>query len=66
MDTDEIAPPPRAGDPLALAVKVDLDPYSVAELHARIAVLEGEVVRTKARLERTIADRSAADALFNR
>jgi Protein of unknown function (DUF1192) len=51
MDTDDIAPPPRAGDPLTLAVTADLDPFSVSELEVRIAVLEGEIV---------------ADALFKR
>lgn len=66
MDTDDIAPPPRAGDPLALAVKTDLDPLSVAELEERIVTLEGEVARTRARLERTQRDRSVADALFKR
>jgi uncharacterized small protein (DUF1192 family) len=66
MDTDDIAPPPRASDPLALAVKVDLDPLSAAELEARIAVLEGEIVRTRARLEHAGRHRSVADALFKR
>ncbi len=66
MDTDDIAPPPRAGDPLSLAVKADLDPLSVAELEARIAVLEGEIVRTRAKLEHAARHRSVADALFKR
>lgn len=66
MDTDDIAPPPRANDPLALAVRTDLDPYSVAELNARIAILEGEIARTRARIEHATKHRSAADALFKR
>jgi uncharacterized small protein (DUF1192 family) len=66
MDTDDIAPPPRAGDPLMLAVKADLDPFSVTELEARIAVLEGEIVRTRAKLDHASRHRSVADALFKR
>ena len=64
MDTDDIAPPPRASDPLSLAVKADLDPLSVAELEERIAVLEGEIVRTRARLVHADRHRGVADALF--
>ena len=66
MDTDDIAPPPRAGDPLALAVKADLDPLSVAELTERIATLEAEVVRTRAKMEHATRHRSIADELFKR
>lgn len=66
MDTDDIAPPPRAGDPLALAVKADLDPFSVSELMARIAALEGEIVRTRAKLDHASRHRSIADGLFKR
>ncbi len=64
MDTDDIAPPPRPGDPLALAVKQDLDPYSVAELDTRIATLEAEIVRTRARRDYAVDHRASADALF--
>ncbi len=66
MDTDDIAPPPRAGDPLALAVKTDLDPLSVAELDARIALLESEIIRTRAKRDHATRHRSVADALFKR
>ena len=64
MDTDDIAPPPRAGDPLTLAVRQDLDPLSVAELDARIAALEGEIVRTRTRREKAVNHRARADGLF--
>jgi uncharacterized small protein (DUF1192 family) len=66
MDTDDIAPSPRAGDPLALLVKLDLDPFSVAELDARIAALEAEIVRTRAKRDKAVNDRASADALFGR
>ena len=66
MDTDDIAPPPRAGDPIVLLVKLDLDPFSVTELDARIVVLEAEIVRTKAKRDKAVNHRASADALFGR
>jgi uncharacterized small protein (DUF1192 family) len=66
MDTDDIAPPPRAGDPLALLIKLDLDPFSVAELDARIAALEAEIVRTQDHRNKAADHRASADALFGR
>ena len=66
MDTDDIAPPPRPGDPLGAVAKQDLDPLSVGELEARIIALEAEIARTRARLSRTVNDRASADALFRR
>ena len=66
MDTDDIAPPPRAGDPIALLIKLDLDPFSVAELDARIIALEAEIVRTKAKRDKAVNHRASADALFGR
>jgi uncharacterized small protein (DUF1192 family) len=64
MDTDDIAPPPRANDPLALVVKQDLDPFSVTELNARIATLEAEIVRTRTHRDKSVNHRASADALF--
>ncbi len=64
MDTDEIAPPPRASDPIALLVKLDLDPFSVAELDARIVALESEIIRTRAKRDKAVNHRASADALF--
>ena len=66
VDTDDIAPPPRADDPLTQAVKQDLDPYSVAELDARIALLDAEIIRTRAHRDRAVNHRASADALFDR
>ena len=66
MDTDDIAPPPRAGDPLAQLAKLDLDPFSVAELDARIVALEAEIVRTRAKRDKAVNHRASADALFGR
>jgi len=53
-------------DFLDLAVKTDLDPLSVSELEARIAVLEGEIARTQAKIEHASRHRSIADELFKR
>jgi uncharacterized small protein (DUF1192 family) len=64
MDTDDIAPPPRAGDPVTLLGRQDLDPLSVAECDARIAALETEITRTKLRRDTAIHHRAGADALF--
>ncbi|MEM9880485.1 MAG: DUF1192 domain-containing protein [Pseudomonadota bacterium] len=51
---------------LADAVREDLDPLSLDQLKERIAVLEAEIVRTKADIERKSAHMSAAEALFKR
>lgn len=66
MDTDDIAPPPRSGDPVATLGKQDLDPFSVAELDARVAALEAEIERVKAHKARAINHRAIADTLFKR
>jgi uncharacterized small protein (DUF1192 family) len=65
MDLDDILPK-TPGDPLTLLVKQDLDPMSVEELHGRIAVLEAEIARSKAKIERAVNHRASADAIFKR
>ncbi|MBR0552409.1 DUF1192 domain-containing protein [Stakelama marina] len=65
MDADEILPR-RSGDPLTELAKQDLDPFSVDELHARIAVLESEIARTRKKIEYAVNHRASADALFKR
>jgi uncharacterized small protein (DUF1192 family) len=62
MDADE----PRPADPLALLAKQDLDPLSVADLEERIARLEAEVERSRARLAGATRFKASADALFRR
>ncbi len=42
----------------------DLELYGVDELETRIELLQAEIGRTKAQLERKKAGRAAADALF--
>lgn len=64
MDSDDIAPPPRAGDPVALMARQDLDPLSVAECDARIAALDAEIVRTRVRRDKAVNHRASADSIF--
>ena len=65
MDSDDISPN-KPGEPLALLIKQDLDPLSVAELEARIAALEGEIARTRQKIEVVVNHRASADAIFKR
>lgn len=65
MDLDDILPP-RKGDPFADLLKQDLDRLSVDELRDRIAALETELTRTRARLDGATSFRSQADELFKR
>ena len=65
MDLDELFPD-KPGDPLTLLVKQDLDPLSVEELHARIAILESEIARVKTKLEASVNFRASADQLFKK
>ncbi|WP_375398804.1 DUF1192 domain-containing protein [uncultured Sphingomonas sp.] len=66
MDTDDIAPPPKAGDPTILLARQDLDPLSVAELTARIVALDAEIERTRNHMSRAVNHRASADDLFRR
>lgn len=65
MDLDELFPD-KPDDPLVLLTKQDLDPLSVEELQARIAILEAEIARVKAKLESSVNFRASADSLFKR
>lgn len=64
MDIDDIASPLRAGDPVALLARQDLDPLSVIELEGRISALEGEIARTRTHLQRAVNHRATAHDLF--
>lgn len=65
MDLDDLFPD-KPDDPLTLLTKQDLDPLSVEELHARIAILEAEIVRVKAKLEASVSFQASAHELFKR
>ncbi|MEO1922334.1 MAG: DUF1192 domain-containing protein [Sphingomonadaceae bacterium] len=64
MDEDD-RPRPR-GDAAEALSRESLDPYSVAELQARIALLEAEIERVRAHRDKSTAHRAAADALFGK
>lgn len=53
------------GQRLAEAVREDLELFAVAELNERIGVLEAEIARCRAQIDRKQAGRAAADALFS-
>ncbi len=65
MDLEELFSD-KPGDPLKLLAKQDLDPFSVDELNGRIALLEAEIARTKARIEAAVNHRASAEAIFKK
>lgn len=65
VDIDELLPR-KSQDPLTQVCREDLDPLSVAELDERIALLEGEIARVRAKLDGAVTHRSQADTLFKR
>jgi uncharacterized small protein (DUF1192 family) len=52
------------GQRLAEAVREDLDLYGVSELEERISVLQAEIDRVRAQIDRKQAGRAAAESLF--
>ncbi|MDB5670625.1 MAG: hypothetical protein JWO25_1584 [Alphaproteobacteria bacterium] len=65
MDLDELFPN-KPDDPLTLLTRQDLDPLSVDELHARIATLESEIARVRAKIDESVNHRASAEALFKK
>ncbi|MCI4589949.1 DUF1192 domain-containing protein [Sphingobium sp. BYY-5] len=65
MDLDDDLPR-KGDDPLARLLKQDLGPLSVAELETRIAALEAEIGRTRAKIESAADHKANAEALFKR
>ena len=65
MDLDDLFPS-KPGDPLVLLTKQDLDPLSVEELEERIATLEGEIARVRAKIDAAVNHRASAEALFKK
>ncbi len=65
MDLDELFPG-KPDDPLKLLTKQDLDPFSVDELEARIATLEAEIARARAKIDAAVSFRASADAIFRK
>lgn len=52
------------GQRLLEVTREDLELYGIEELEARLEVLQAEITRTTAFIERKRAGRAAADALF--
>ncbi|TPE63689.1 DUF1192 domain-containing protein [Sandaracinobacter neustonicus] len=65
MDVDDFLSK-RPESPLAQLMREDLDRLSVDELAERIALLEAEAARTRAKRDSASAFRSAADSLFRK
>ena len=65
MEPDDL-PSKRHDDLLAQLARQDLDPLSVDELERRIAALEAEIVRSRAKAAFALNHRASADALFRR
>jgi uncharacterized small protein (DUF1192 family) len=63
---DEADLPRRKADLLVELAREDLDKLSIAELDERIAALEAEIARSKAKREGAASFRAAADSLFKR
>ncbi|MDB5447930.1 MAG: hypothetical protein JWQ97_3247 [Phenylobacterium sp.] len=53
------------GQRLIEALREDLELYAVAELEERIELLQSEIARVQAQIDRKQAGRAAADALFS-
>ncbi|MGE4323748.1 MAG: DUF1192 domain-containing protein [Sphingobium sp.] len=58
--------PRRNDDILTRLVGQDLDPLSLRDLHTRIATLEGEIARTRSKIESALNHKATAEALFKR
>jgi uncharacterized small protein (DUF1192 family) len=54
------------GQRLAEVVREDLELFGVEELQERIGVLQSEIARAQAQIDKKKAGRAAADALFGR
>ena len=65
VDLDDILGA-RPDDPLTALLRQDLDRLSVAELEARIAALEGEIARSRKKIEGAVNHLASADALFRK
>lgn len=65
MDPEELFPA-KSQDPLTLVCREDLDRLSVTELEERIAQLECEIERVRAKLRGAVSHRSQAETLFKR
>ena len=56
----------RPDDPVNQLIRQDIDHLSVDELQERIAALETEIGRCRAKIERAVNHRATAESLFKR
>jgi uncharacterized small protein (DUF1192 family) len=56
----------RLDDPAHQLARQDLDPFSVDELEARIVLLEAEITRCRAKIDKAVNHRLTAEALFRK
>lgn len=59
LDTDDLAPPPKA-------VRLDLDVMSIDALKLRIGELKAEIATIEALIAAKEKSRAAADSIFSR
>jgi uncharacterized small protein (DUF1192 family) len=64
MAEEEAEPRRSRGWALTELVREDLEVFAALDLEERIEMLEAEIVRTRAQLDRKRAGRAAADAFF--
>lgn len=62
---EELTARRQRGQALTEATREDLELYGVEELEERVALLDGEIERTKAEIGKRGSKRAAAEALFN-
>jgi len=66
MSEEPVEPRRRRGQALEELLREDLELFGTDELGDRIALLEAEIARVRAQLDRKNASRAAADAFFKR
>ncbi len=64
MSDEPAEPRGHRGEALSLALREDLELYSVDDLEERVGLLRAEIARTEAQIEKKRASKSAADAFF--
>lgn len=60
LDTDDLAPPPKAAKP------VNIEVMSIEELEERIVALQGEIERARTMIAAKKKSRDAAASVFKR
>lgn len=65
MDLDDLFPG-KPDDPLVALGRQDLDPFSIDELQERVELLQAEIARVEAHVNRAQTHRSIAEELFKK